>query len=115
MSFPSFFQHFAGRRTPRPNSPPNPQPSSVLSRHRKPMRIDPISGSAPTAFAPPEPSSSPTPVNAFGEPIPGAAPGQQRNINPMSTSAKGVPIVRGGAPPMRITPVNVRRSGGEQS
>lgn len=114
MSFPSFFQHFAGRRTPRPNSP-EPATEQRAFAPPEPMRIDPTSGSAPTAFAPPEPSSSPTPVNAFGEPIPGAAPGQQRNINPMSTSAKGVPIVRGGAPPMRITPVNVRRSGGEQS
>jgi len=115
MSFLSTFQHFAGRRTPRPNAP-NPATEQRAFAPPEDMRIDPTSGSAPTAFAPPEPSSSPTPVNAFGESIPGAGPGDQRHIHETSTTAKGVPVIRGGAPPMRIRPVDIRNhSGGDQS
>ena len=115
MSFPSLFQHFAGRRTPRPNAP-EPAAEQRAFAPPEPMRIDPTSGSAPTAFAPPEPSSSPVPVNfnACGEELPGAVP-DQRHIHETSTSAKGVPIVRGTAPPMRITPIDVRNHSGEQS
>jgi len=112
MSFSSLFQHFAGRRTPRPNSPP-PATADRAFGPPEDMRIDPISGSN-AAFSPPPPSSSPVRVNAFGEPIPGAVP-DQRNIDPTSTSAKGVPVIRGGAPPMRITPIDVRNHSGEQS
>jgi len=114
MSFPSLFQHFAGRRTPRPNAP---EPATEQRAFAPPedMRIDPISGSN-AAFSPPPTSASPVPVNfnAWGEELP-ATVGDQRNIDPTSTSAKGVPIIAPGAPPMRVTPINVRRSGGEQS
>ena len=115
MSFPSLFQHFAGRRNPRPNAP-EPAASDRAFGPPEDIRTTPISGSAPTAFAPPEPSSSPTrvSVNAWGDELPTMV-GDQRNVHPDSTSAKGVPIVRGGSPPMRITPLDVRNHSGEQS
>jgi hypothetical protein len=31
-------------------------------------------------------------MNMFGEPIPGAHAGQQRTVDPQSTTGKGVPI-----------------------
>ncbi|HUZ70386.1 MAG TPA: hypothetical protein VMU65_11805 [Candidatus Saccharimonadales bacterium] len=112
MSFP-LFAWWSGRAHPRPNAP---EPATEQRAFGPPedMRIDPISGSAPAAFAPPEPSSSPVAVNfnAWGEELPGAVP-DQRHIHETSTSAKGVPIIAPGAPLMRITPINVRRSGGE--
>ena len=115
MSFLSTFQHFAGRRNPRPNAPEHAASDRAFGPPED-IRTTPISGSAPTAFSPPPTSASPVPVNfnAWGDELP-ATVGDQRNINPTSTSAKGVPIVRGGSPPMKITPVNVRNHSGEQS
>ena len=114
MSFPSLFQIFASRQNQRPNSPPPAAADRSFGPPEDIRMSPPISGSAPTGFAPPEPSSSPVPVNfnAWGDELP-APVGDQRNIDPTSTSAKGVPIIAPGAPPMRITPINVRRSGGE--
>ncbi len=117
MSFPSLFQHFAGRRTPRPNAPtPATEHRSFAPPEGMRGPIEPISGSTPTAFAPPEPSSSPTPVNvnAWGDELPTIV-GDQRNVHPDSTTARGVPVVRGGSPPLRITPIDVRNHSGEQS
>jgi len=115
----SLFQHFAGRNRPRPHSP---EPS-VENRNFTPspgIRITPTSGptsgpfvAATTPFAPPEPSLSPTPTNMFDAPIPGARLDQQRTVAPTATTGKPLLVYPMSAPPMRITPVNVRRSGGE--
>jgi hypothetical protein len=102
MGFTSLFEHFASRRTPRPNAPA----PATESRNFTPspgMRIAPTSG--PTSgpftpstvpYAPPQPAASPT--NAYGlpidQPIPGARLDQQRSIHPDSTTARGVPVYR---------------------
>ncbi len=99
MSFAgSLFQFFSGRATPRPFSPP----PDVENRQAAPspgMRIEPTSGSFPSGtprFAPPEPASNALPRNMFGDQIPNAAPSQLRDVNPDSTSARGVRVYRQG-------------------
>ena len=99
----SIFQHFAGRNRPRPHSP---EPSTE-NRNFQPspaIKISPTTG--PTSgpftpstvpYAPPEPSSSPQPVNMYGQPIPLDGPSDSaRTLNPESTTAKGVPVYRPG-------------------
>jgi hypothetical protein len=49
----------------------------------------------------------------FDAPIPGARLDQQRTVAPTATTGKPLLVYPMSAPPMRITPVNVRRSGGE--
>ena len=110
----SLFQHFAGRRTPRPNAP-EPATEQRAFAPPEPMRIDPTSGSAPAAFAPPEPSSSPTRVNAFGVELVADGITDPRSVNPAATTGKPLMVYPMSAPGMKVTPIDVRNHSGEQS
>jgi hypothetical protein len=88
-----FFSIFSGRATARPHSP---EPATASTDFADPpgMRITPTSG----------PTSSPFVAAA----TPFAPP-----LHPTATTSKPLTVYPMSAPPMRITPVNVRRSGDE--